>query len=275
MNKSSYFVEGRALFGSYPSQDDVNWFEQQGVRYFVNLTGDGEENCVKYVTHYQYINYPISDFSIPMNWSSFAKFIVRLTNIIKNLEPETKMYVHCRGGHGRAGVVVASILCHLHGISAVEALVRTSQYHDERPEMRERWRKIGSPQTNTQKNFVIKFFEPMPFAQVFVKEYMSGFGLWAPYTVTIENTEFKSAGDAILSLGEDKAYEIIKAKFGQHIGIRANLMNTGLRPLIYADEDLKWGCLNGEGENRLGKIMYRVREELYEKLNQGVKNSLI
>ena len=34
----SYFIENKALFGSYLTSDDVRYFEKIGVRYFIDLT---------------------------------------------------------------------------------------------------------------------------------------------------------------------------------------------------------------------------------------------
>jgi predicted NAD-dependent protein-ADP-ribosyltransferase YbiA (DUF1768 family) len=270
--KSSYFVENVALFGSYPSQIDVDEFEQMGVRYFVDLTCDGEENIIKYITseNSSHIRYPILDHRIPSNWGSFAKFIVKIGNLIKTLEPNNQLYLHCRGGHGRSGIVVASLLCYILNITAIDGLALTSQYHNNRPEMRDRWRRIGSPQTVSQKMFVIKFFEPMQFRRLFLKEYLSGFGLWSAHQVTIDGVVYKSAGDAILARGGYER-EIIRAKFDQNMNIRANLMNTGLRPLIYVDEaDVAdgWSAWESDGkvsgENRLGVLMGKIRQEFYE-----------
>ena len=38
MNRSSYFIPNKALFGSYPSQSAVTELENEGVCLFVNLT---------------------------------------------------------------------------------------------------------------------------------------------------------------------------------------------------------------------------------------------
>ena len=38
MNYCSYFIKDKALFGSYPTQQSVEELEQEGVRYFVDLT---------------------------------------------------------------------------------------------------------------------------------------------------------------------------------------------------------------------------------------------
>ena len=89
MNNASYFIKNRALFGSFPTQDDVNELETNGVKYFIDLTfGDREKNINPYITKYTYINYPIADQYIPYNWKTFAEFIVKVGSIIKNLSKD-------------------------------------------------------------------------------------------------------------------------------------------------------------------------------------------
>ena len=67
--------------------------------------------------------------------------------------------MHCKGGHGRSGIVVASILSYMNNISGEESIILTTKFHSERKIMRDKWREIGSPQTNRQKEFIIKMFK--------------------------------------------------------------------------------------------------------------------
>jgi len=59
-------------------------------------------------------------------------------------------------------------------------------------------------------------------------------------------------------------YEICKAKFSQNEELRDRLLATGDEYLEEGNTwgDRIWGTVNGIGENRLGKILMRVREEL-------------
>lgn len=62
-------------------------------------------------------------------------------------------------------------------------------------------------------------------------------------------------------------YEIVKAKFLQNKEIKEKLLLTGNEELIEGNTwgDRIWGTVNGVGENRLGKILMQVREELKHK----------
>lgn len=57
MNRCSYFIQNKALFGSYPTQESVLELEEHGVRYFVDLTHNGEKNTTPYETKYKYIRF--------------------------------------------------------------------------------------------------------------------------------------------------------------------------------------------------------------------------
>jgi hypothetical protein len=59
-------------------------------------------------------------------------------------------------------------------------------------------------------------------------------------------------------------YEICKAKFTQNNDLAAKLLATGDEELVEGNNwnDKIWGKVNGQGENRLGIILMRIREEL-------------
>lgn len=59
-------------------------------------------------------------------------------------------------------------------------------------------------------------------------------------------------------------YDICKAKFEQNPDIRQKLLDTGNRHLEECNtwNDRYWGTVNGKGENNLGKILMRIRDEL-------------
>ena len=62
----------------------------------------------------------------------------------------------------------------------------------------------------------------------------------------------------------DIMYNICKAKFTQNETLKTNLLKTGDAMLIEGNTwgDKIWGQVNGVGENNLGKILMRIREEL-------------
>ena len=303
MERSSEFVKDKAIFGSFPKQESVEEFENIGVRYFVDLTCDGESKITPYKTKYTYIRYPIIDRRIPTNWHTFAQFIIRIGNIIKSLDGGEMLYLSCKGGHGRSGLVVACLLCYLYKISPSEALENTNKYHSRRKDMREKWRRLGSPQTGYQKRFVSKFFEPLYVYGNHTKYFSSGFNNDANIPVMIPGfglfptatsafysfkdsdnieyvknmelltdiTEIRSFIKTIpdteswLKKREDILYYILNLKFEQNDTIREHLLNTGLRPIIVKSDDLYYGNTDKHGKNILSKSLMVLRSELYKK----------
>lgn len=286
MENISEFIKNKAYFGGYPTQQQVEEYQKIGFRYFVNLTKDGEKGLKPYITEYTYIHYSISDHRIPSDWQSFATLIIKLSNDIRKLSNKEKMYIHCKGGHGRSGVVVACILCYLYKISPTESIIKTTKYHNRRKGIRDKWKKMGSPQTKSQKNFVTKFFEPLIVYNNIKNNYFSFFGNEFPSEINIPNLgKFKNAQlaykafkqkiiteckndditkDIWKTIKEDAMYTIISYKFDQHLNISNKLLNTGLRPVIIYSNDVFWGYNNEKtGLNILGKMITKLREELY------------
>lgn len=56
-----------------------------------------------------FIHYPIDDGRIPTNLTEFNDFIRQLSNLN---EQGHKLYIHCRGGHGRSELVATYYLIH-------------------------------------------------------------------------------------------------------------------------------------------------------------------
>ena len=63
---------------------------------------------------------------------------------------------------------------------------------------------------------------------------------------------------------EQTMYEIVKAKFTQNEALARLLLATGDAYLEEGNwwHDTTWGVCNGVGQNKLGKILMRLREEL-------------
>ena len=292
MNFCSYFIQDKALFGSFPTLNSAYELYSNNVKIFVDLTTDDEKLSLdKYyekLNNITYINYPIDDRKIPNDIKSFSIFITRLRNIINNINNE-KIYIHCRGGHGRSGIVVACLLCVLYRINPERALEMTTKFHSNRPEMRDKWRTIGSPQTGKQKGFVIKLCKPLYFFKAYRNGYTLGLSNFSRHPIKIRNLEtfptsisayycYKNINDkeyiqrlknaenpqTARTIGlkyinpdnwdRDKYHimkKIIGMKIIQHPEILINLINnTGLRPIIYTS---KYESFWGIGENLDGE----------------------
>ena len=110
LNYSSYFIPNKALFGSYPIQSQVDDLISLGVLYFLDLTVPGEVSYMYNTQKSKYYNFPIIDRKTPIDNISFTALILYVHNIINNLKKNEKIYIHCKGGHGRVGIIVAILL---------------------------------------------------------------------------------------------------------------------------------------------------------------------
>lgn len=160
---SAFFIKDQCLFGAYPTQHQIHELENWGVDLIVNLTSIYEKNIRPYSTYVKNINFIISDNKAPKNVIEFCALIIHITKLINQNQ---KIYIHCKGGHGRSGLVVASILCYKYKIMPHESIQLTTKYHStrpvhaRRPKMNEYWKSKGSPQTTEQKQFVFSIFHP-------------------------------------------------------------------------------------------------------------------
>ncbi len=186
---SSFFIEDKALFGSYPTQEQVNDLVGFGVKYFVDLTVPGEVYPPYSTGSAIYANYPIVDRKVPQDIAKFTAFTLAVYRIIRDLKKDEKIYVHCKGGHGRAGVLVAILLyLHLGDISTQRALDLTTMYHSQRRVMRHKWRAIGSPQTRAQKAYVHKFFGDLVFYRAYKRGASHGFSSYSFHPVVVDGS---------------------------------------------------------------------------------------
>lgn len=286
---SSFFIEDKALFGSYPTQDIVNDFIDKDVLYFIDLTTDYEKQRlhVYNVKNCHYINFQIRDRNIPENLEEFCKFIVKLSNIIKHLREKEYLYLHCRGGHGRAGIVVSCLLCYMYNMSSQESLTKTNKFHNDRITMNEKWRQLGSPQTDKQKNFVRRLFKPIFIDNIHNKNTYYNLNNNSNDNIVLNNKIYKNCNICYYThkfpllynnlLKSRNYYEfkniitnhnyttnytkstltkiminIIKYKYNTYQHIKELLKRTFIRPIIYSEDSID-----------IGVIWCHIRHHLY------------
>ena len=157
----SYRVDDNVWAGEYPVWEweqgariqQLKLFTDFGINNFLDLTENGEmppyapfltNNLGRYT-------FPIRNGCVPHS----VKWVVdlfRIKNVVLN-KPLTKLYIHCHGGVGRTGTIVACYYIYFKGMSSDEALV----------EMRRRFATHGrsawmsAPETEVQLNFIKEF----------------------------------------------------------------------------------------------------------------------
>lgn len=297
MEIASYFKKPRWLFGCYPTQEQILKLEENGVRCFVNLTEPNEKRIKPYSVseNSSYVSYSIKDHHTPSEWGLFGRFLLSLENMAS--KQTGKIFIHCRGGHGRAGMVVACLLCKLNGLSPQQALEETNKCHKMRPSLKQKWKVVASPHLYRQRSFVYRFFEPLVMHRLQYKVDM-GFSRFSRSPIEIQGNIFQSIEGALLyrrhfssltieycknlygkeayierkkntpienGWEEEKSeilFQLYKVKFKQHPFELQSLMRTGLRPLILrAKGNYTWP--NGYGTNIAGSILEKIREYFY------------
>lgn len=153
---NSYWVlPGRMLAGEYPGDHSsgsaiarVGAIESAGISRFVDLTEE-EEGLLPYdsflatASHHRF---PIEDVSVPRAPSLVRNAIDLIDKAIANGEG---VYIHCRGGIGRTGLIVGCWLAE-HGHPGEAALLRLEELWQECPKSVY----TGSPETSAQRRYV-------------------------------------------------------------------------------------------------------------------------
>lgn len=96
-----------------------------------------------------FLHFPIEDLSLPSDERVLESL---LADLEKRMLDGEKIYLHCWGGRGRAGIVGALLLAQMYGIDADEALARVQRAFDTRRDGQRR-----SPETNQQHEYVKKW----------------------------------------------------------------------------------------------------------------------
>lgn len=109
-----------------------------------------------------FIHFPIVDLTTSANDSELF-FLCK--EIIKRLENEEKIYIHCWGGHGRAGMVGSIIIGLCYNLKPQEAMERVQKCHD----LRKCNLNVSSPQTTEQRLQVARILLS-PLARQYILE---------------------------------------------------------------------------------------------------------
>lgn len=158
---ANYLLDERIMFGWYPSpnndgilSNDIHALLNTRRTAFVNLVSmeersvlfDYTSTVMKQTNKPIFIYYEIPDQGLPNDLNSYKELIQHLYTLIDEGE---RIYIHCRGGHGRSGIVAACLLIHM-GYSNEEALTLVSNAHKTREYIPD----YPCPQTAEQVQFV-------------------------------------------------------------------------------------------------------------------------
>lgn len=150
----STFIEGRLYFGPYPNQTMLNKLLAEGFNLFVDLTckDDVEPTYQHHLDKEKYISYPIEDNGCPDDIISYCVFV---SNLYKKICCGKRVYVNCRAGHSRSSMVIISLNC-LRNVDINVSIDMVTDAHNNRKNLRDKWRKRRHPLHSVQFNFLIK-----------------------------------------------------------------------------------------------------------------------
>lgn len=155
---SFYKVEDSFYAGEYPFAPNldvgkvkISILEKLGVSNVIDLTEEDELIPYKnYLPSINYYRFPIKDRHIPDSFES----VQSLMEIIREaLENSKVIYIHCWGGVGRTGTIVACWLVY-NGIPSSKAIKNLNQLWSQCPKSKYR---PHCPEYKFQENFVANF----------------------------------------------------------------------------------------------------------------------
>jgi len=131
-------------FGKYPCNEVLEDLNKLDIQLIVNLTTINE-NLDSYNTIIPIINKPITDRKI-LKDNELIEFIEILQKY--KFKP---IYIHCKGGHGRSGVVAGYLYGIINNLPYSKVLEELKIAHNRRKIVNTKCRKLGCPQTRCQK----------------------------------------------------------------------------------------------------------------------------
>lgn len=148
-NRSNYLTEDKKIvIGAYPHETNIKKiFHSFDI--IVNLVpGDifYEKDVPENV---QLIKFPIQ----PGGYAERKKCIRLVDELIQSYQNGKKIYIHCVGGHGRAGTIASLIIGKLENLDAKEAIEKTYALRNTRKDKSKNF--IPVPETQRQVNFIV------------------------------------------------------------------------------------------------------------------------
>jgi len=264
MNNISCFYsslsKGYGYFGPYPNQTEANIIVNSGISLFVDLTFPHEDTS-SYTINCTKISFPIQDRGTPPLSIAFYKLIGQITDHIKSKQ---KVYIHCRGGHGRSAMVAACVLAYIKQIRPEEAIQQITKAHQLRPTLRHFWKDKPCPNSSLQRQFILNackdtYIEPIVeglFKNMVMDLNMNvsiiGLENIILYTLRIKNLYTPSQRLGLIRTYIEEAFSLLPEA-------RQLLINSGVTRLI-----LKRKMFDYSYPKDILEILYTIRERLVE-----------
>ncbi len=158
----SYRVADNIWAGEYPVWDwdrggrmsQLRLYTHWGITDFLDLTESGEMPPYEELlaTNIHRHTFPIANGMVPQNVAVVAELFQRLNDLFAERQ-DYRLYIHCHGGVGRTGTIVACWYIWFEHLSFDEALTKMCSrfaYHD-----RSAW--MNAPENQQQIDFIREF----------------------------------------------------------------------------------------------------------------------
>lgn len=254
-----FYANGR--FGAYPTDTELEILRQMEFDFIVRLTLDLEKNVEPYATDIPQIHIPIKDNNVPQDWEYFSFQIVQLVELLRTGK---RMFIHCKGGHGRSCLVVACILHYVTDtMNARDAIEETIRIHNQRTNMSIRWKGIKSPFSKSQYIFLYKFLNPICILKSYNTGYQAGFSGSSLFQLEHPLGTFSNLDAAYQTIRAQSTFTdpytemlaLVWMKFRAYPDLQENLIRTGIRR-IYDHSRYAFG------QNMIGRCLMDVRHTL-------------
>lgn len=135
-------------------QQKVNRLEMFGITHFIDLTEKDELKPYNHLldTYIEHCRFPIKDVSVPKSHQDVYELMKKIESIIS--DDDNKVYIHCWGGIGRTGTIVACLYEYF-GEDFASALKHLRENFKDCP--KSQWRE--TPETQDQLDFIRGFGE--------------------------------------------------------------------------------------------------------------------
>lgn len=127
-----------------------------GITVFLDLTQSYEipEYASFLPPNVQKISFPIRNCDVPSSVESVIGLFRRLEQLLHE-HPNAKLYIHCHGGVGRTGTIVACYYIYFEHLSFEKALDKMRRQYAQSP----RSKFMNAPETKSQVEFIKTFAE--------------------------------------------------------------------------------------------------------------------
>lgn len=246
----SCLIPNKIYFGPFPNQLLIDSLIEENFDLIVNLTVDDEliyndnkeEEVIYNIPSKKYMHYPIRDNDVPECISTYCKFINKLKNFYYN---NKKIYIHCRGGHGRSGLTCSSLLFSIKKNEKLEDIIKEVNIsHNKRENIRNKWKKREAPFNSKQYLFLLKIHKDI-YISINKNNYYQW--LYSKEYIYYDNLKFSCLFDLYLceNLEKNKKYNLFYNYFFEKLKNKENECKfylTYLRRFLITDCDNKEYC---------------------------------